>query len=205
MRGSRSFKIQRIVYRQSHLVRNQPKKANFVLGIRVRTLTGKKHAPDAAMHRGQWKHAHRLHPVFFQCLDRFGEASLTIHKWNHERPLVLKHPAGHGFFPGAIFRRAQTGFIAMNRHMPLDGIVRFIVLSDAYPVKFDDAAQFIDKDFEKLFRFAEGANSLRDTDERLVARGYRLLQRLKAYLRHSTHGRLDAANGQMGSFGTAAW
>ncbi len=89
--------------------------------------------------------------------------------------------------------------------MPLDRIVRFIILSDAYPVKFDDAAQFIDKDSEKLFRFAEGANSLRDTDERLVARGYRLLHRLKAYLRHSTHGRLDAAKGQMGSFGTDAW
>jgi hypothetical protein len=64
--------------------------------------------------------------------------------------------------------------------MPLDRIVRFIVLSDAYPVKFDDAAQFIDKDIEELFRFAEGANSLRDADERLVARGYRLLQWLEA-------------------------
>src|SRR5258706_11449368 len=89
--------------------------------------------------------------------------------------------------------------------MPLDRVGRFVVLSDAYPVEFDDAAQFIDKDSEKLLRLAEGANSLRDTDERLVARGYRLLHRLKAYLRHSTHGRFAAAKGQMGSFRPGAW
>ena len=83
--------------------------------------------------------------------------------------------------------------------MPLDGIRRFIELRDADSVKFDHLAQFIDKNFEELLGFTVGADGLRDADERLVARGYRLLGWLEAYLRRFAHQLFDAANRPVGS------
>src|SRR5882762_7045274 len=90
----------------------------------------------------------------------------------------------------------------MDRDMPLDGVRCFVVLRDSDPVKFNDAAQFIDKDIEQFSRFAVGAYSLGDTDKRLVARHYGLLGRRETQLNRFAHERLDATNWKLGSFDT---
>src|ERR1700681_2342198 len=102
------------------------------------------------MHRGQWKHANRLHLVFFQKLHGIGESRFPIHKRDHERPLILKDPAGHGLLLYALVFENWIGLVAMNRDMPRDGVRSLIVLSDPDPIEFDDAAQFIDKDVKKF-------------------------------------------------------
>ena len=134
------FEIERVVDRQRRHIRNHAQKAHFLPGISVRMLACEDQAPNPPMHGGQRKHACGLDALLLHLIDHAGEPCLPVDVGNHQRFLMLIHPARHGRFRWTVYRRERlaTSF----GYVPVNSLRCCVVLSDADAIELNNLAKF---------------------------------------------------------------